>query len=202
MLSAVSTPRSVAVVEDAFNDDLWEDCYSSCDELSCCSSMTWSTSPPPSMASNPTRLMLDIRTTNHVPAAGNNGQQVRSTNHLPTTEGAMSKGSQLHSSGKCTPCKFFRSRRGCMNGQDCELCHFPHQEMTTSAIRKFARQVAVQKAESRASQSDCGSSSYRESNAVSQPNTDFAPPAFLEAPRRGTGSQQAQPARDGTRFSV
>jgi hypothetical protein len=33
-----------------------------------------------------------------------------------------------------------------LNGEQCELCHLPHSEMTTSAIRKFARYVATEKA--------------------------------------------------------
>jgi len=55
-----------------------------------------------------------------------------------------SKGSKSHGKG-CTPCKFYRGRRGCRDGTDCTLCHFPHEEMTYSAIRRAVRQHGLQR---------------------------------------------------------
>lgn len=54
-------------------------------------------------------------------------------------------GSQLHHQGKCTPCKFFRSRRGCKQEERCRLCHFPHEDLTYSGIRKNMRRVGLEK---------------------------------------------------------
>jgi len=53
----------------------------------------------------------------------------------------VSLGSQLHHLGECTPCKFFRSRRGCRDGLQCTLCHFPHSNMTYSSIKRAVRQT-------------------------------------------------------------
>lgn len=54
----------------------------------------------------------------------------------------LSIGSQLHSSGACTPCKFFHSKRGCRDGTQCTLCHHPHTEMTFSSIKQTMRRKA------------------------------------------------------------
>lgn len=58
-----------------------------------------------------------------------------------------SKGSRHHCHGTCTPCKFFRGHRGCLDGENCELCHFPHEELTYSAIRRNLKKKAVKKGE-------------------------------------------------------
>lgn len=55
-----------------------------------------------------------------------------------------SKGSHLHATGECTPCKFFRSRRGCRLAEECKLCHFPHAEMTGSSVRRAVRKKAIE----------------------------------------------------------
>lgn len=62
--------------------------------------------------------------------------------HLP------SSGSHSHCAGTCTPCKFFRSQRGCKHGTLCELCHFPHGELTLSAIRKSQKRAGLKKRDS------------------------------------------------------
>ncbi len=49
----------------------------------------------------------------------------------------LSKGSVLHHEGRCTPCKFKRSRRGCKDGPECNLCHWPHPELTYSGMRRI-----------------------------------------------------------------
>jgi len=64
---------------------------------------------------------------------------------LPGPGLLWSEGSRLHDCGECTPCKFFRSRRGCKAGTECNLCHFPHEELTFSAIRKVMRDKALAK---------------------------------------------------------
>jgi len=55
----------------------------------------------------------------------------------------FSVGSRLHSVGECTPCKFNRSRRGCKDGLDCQLCHFPHLEYTYSGIRRIMKDYGL-----------------------------------------------------------
>jgi len=37
-----------------------------------------------------------------------------------------SKGSELHTSGRCIPCVLLGSKNGCPNGRDCAHCHIPH----------------------------------------------------------------------------
>eukprot|EP00747_Dinoflagellata_sp_TGD_P109028 gnl/TRDRNA2_/TRDRNA2_170577_c1_seq10.p1 gnl/TRDRNA2_/TRDRNA2_170577_c1~~gnl/TRDRNA2_/TRDRNA2_170577_c1_seq10.p1 ORF type:complete len:282 (-),score=42.13 gnl/TRDRNA2_/TRDRNA2_170577_c1_seq10:17-862(-) len=41
-----------------------------------------------------------------------------------------SKGSQpeLHQEGKCKPCKWLQSRKGCRSGADCLFCHLEHRK--------------------------------------------------------------------------
>jgi hypothetical protein len=58
-----------------------------------------------------------------------------------------SVGSVGHHAGKCTPCKFHRSKRGCRAGLTCNLCHFPHEDLTHSAIRRAMRFSAQAKRE-------------------------------------------------------
>lgn len=37
-----------------------------------------------------------------------------------------SVGGLKHGTGKCKPCHYFATTTGCVNGQDCHFCHFPH----------------------------------------------------------------------------
>lgn len=44
-----------------------------------------------------------------------------------TDEGdTWSKGSLLHSEGKCRPCHYIRTSLGCLTGRECEYCHLAH----------------------------------------------------------------------------
>jgi len=63
----------------------------------------------------------------------------------------FSLGSLLHASGQCTPCKFYRGRRGCKDGQNCNLCHSPHEDLTYSGIRRIMRLKCLQKKQARES---------------------------------------------------
>jgi len=69
------------------------------------------------------------------------------SHHSRAEESALSIGSSGHFAGTCTPCKFFRQRRGCRDGSKCNLCHFPHTELTHSGIRKAMRLSAQRKRE-------------------------------------------------------
>mmetsp|Transcript_65411 Transcript_65411/g.141318 ORF Transcript_65411/g.141318 Transcript_65411/m.141318 type:complete len:297 (+) Transcript_65411:92-982(+) len=57
----------------------------------------------------------------------------------------LSLGSRQHDIGECTPCKFFRSKRGCRDGALCKLCHFPHTELSRSATRRAVRRKGLEK---------------------------------------------------------
>lgn len=57
----------------------------------------------------------------------------------------LSVGSRGHAAGTCTPCKFFRAKRGCRDGTKCTLCHHRHEELTYSGIRKAMKQSAIQR---------------------------------------------------------
>jgi len=59
----------------------------------------------------------------------------------------LSIGSRLHETGECTPCKFFRSARGCRDATLCKLCHYPHDDLSYSGIRKAARQKGIKRRE-------------------------------------------------------
>jgi len=50
----------------------------------------------------------------------------------------------LHATAECTPCKFFRSRRGCRLAEECKLCHYPHEEMSGSSVRRVVRRRAIE----------------------------------------------------------
>mmetsp|Transcript_49608 Transcript_49608/g.160378 ORF Transcript_49608/g.160378 Transcript_49608/m.160378 type:complete len:235 (-) Transcript_49608:119-823(-) len=65
---------------------------------------------------------------------------VHSTDYVGELHPLMSLGTQLHPLGRCTPCKFYRSRRGCRDGIECTLCHYPHEEMTYSEVRKAVKE--------------------------------------------------------------
>lgn len=54
-----------------------------------------------------------------------------------------SRGARLHSSGGCTPCKFFRSKRGCKDDFHCKYCHFGHPELTPAGVRSVMRRHAM-----------------------------------------------------------
>jgi len=56
-----------------------------------------------------------------------------------------SLGAELHHLDACTPCKFFRSKRGCYDGATCKHCHFPHENLTYAGVRKVARQRGLAK---------------------------------------------------------
>lgn len=51
------------------------------------------------------------------------------------------------STGLCRPCQFMRNRKGCLDGADCVHCHYPHEEMTNSAIRRAHRRASAEKRE-------------------------------------------------------
>lgn len=57
----------------------------------------------------------------------------------------LSLGSRLHEAGTCTPCKFFRSRRGCRDAALCKLCHYPHENESRSAVRRAVRRTGLKK---------------------------------------------------------
>mmetsp|Transcript_86457 Transcript_86457/g.239744 ORF Transcript_86457/g.239744 Transcript_86457/m.239744 type:complete len:301 (-) Transcript_86457:147-1049(-) len=57
----------------------------------------------------------------------------------------MSLGSRLHDTGHCTPCKFFRGRRGCRDQALCQLCHYPHEELTRSGVRRAQKRSSIEK---------------------------------------------------------
>jgi len=61
------------------------------------------------------------------------------TGHMP------SFGSTSHAGGDCVPCKFHRGRRGCKDGERCALCHFPHEELTDSGVRRAMRKKGLEK---------------------------------------------------------
>mmetsp|Transcript_65431 Transcript_65431/g.188512 ORF Transcript_65431/g.188512 Transcript_65431/m.188512 type:complete len:268 (-) Transcript_65431:92-895(-) len=58
-------------------------------------------------------------------------------------EESPSIGARFHAAGECTPCKFFRSRRGCKDGPSCHLCHHKHDELTYSGIRRLMKKKAL-----------------------------------------------------------
>lgn len=45
-----------------------------------------------------------------------------------TPDGLPSKGSAKHASGKCSPCHYFNTKAGCMNGVSCSFCHMHCKE--------------------------------------------------------------------------
>mmetsp|Transcript_96460 Transcript_96460/g.201537 ORF Transcript_96460/g.201537 Transcript_96460/m.201537 type:complete len:265 (-) Transcript_96460:112-906(-) len=56
-----------------------------------------------------------------------------------------SLGAAKHECGECTPCKFFRGKRGCKDGINCILCHYPHEELTYSGVRRAMRKRGIAK---------------------------------------------------------
>jgi len=56
-----------------------------------------------------------------------------------------SRGAAVHHIGQCTPCKFFRTRRGCKDEERCALCHYPHPELTFSGVRRAMKQRSQEK---------------------------------------------------------
>jgi len=65
-------------------------------------------------------------------------QPVQDDDELPSI------GAKLHATGDCLPCKFFRGRRGCKDGTNCQLCHHKHDELTYSGIRRIMRKKAME----------------------------------------------------------
>eukprot|EP00429_Kryptoperidinium_foliaceum_P097090 CAMPEP_0176246248 /NCGR_PEP_ID=MMETSP0121_2-20121125/32351_1 /TAXON_ID=160619 /ORGANISM="Kryptoperidinium foliaceum, Strain CCMP 1326" /LENGTH=234 /DNA_ID=CAMNT_0017585885 /DNA_START=1 /DNA_END=703 /DNA_ORIENTATION=+ len=53
-----------------------------------------------------------------------------------------SRGSQEHWGGGCVPCKYLRSKRGCIKGESCELCHLLHSEVGYTGARRMMRASA------------------------------------------------------------
>merc|ERR1719350_2430871 len=88
----------------------------------------------------------------------------------PCTHGDLSIGSAGHCAGTCTPCKFHRSRRGCHMGTQCNLCHYPHEELTHSAIRRAMRRSALAKREQRALEAMEVSEVASELNYIEEPH--------------------------------
>lgn len=74
-----------------------------------------------------------------------------------------SRGSQGHWVGDCVPCKYLRSKRGCIKGEDCELCHLLHAEVGYTGARRMMRASAERRrgcaASSASSSSSAGNSS-------------------------------------------
>mmetsp|Transcript_50532 Transcript_50532/g.144432 ORF Transcript_50532/g.144432 Transcript_50532/m.144432 type:complete len:299 (+) Transcript_50532:115-1011(+) len=56
----------------------------------------------------------------------------------------MSLGSRLHDTEECTPCKFVRAPRGCRDGALCKLCHYPHEELTRSGVRRAQKRSGIE----------------------------------------------------------
>jgi len=73
----------------------------------------------------------------------------------PLAPGHMpSIGSWNHTNDGCMPCKFHRGRRGCKDGDQCAMCHFPHEELTHAGIRKVMRKKGLEKRKQIAAESD------------------------------------------------
>lgn len=71
----------------------------------------------------------------------------------------QSKGSALHSEGKCKPCLFFPTATGCGNGADCSFCHLQHcrKQMTRPCKAKRDRlKRLMTRASGEVSQEPCG----------------------------------------------
>mmetsp|Transcript_17345 Transcript_17345/g.35411 ORF Transcript_17345/g.35411 Transcript_17345/m.35411 type:complete len:185 (-) Transcript_17345:131-685(-) len=69
-------------------------------------------------------------------------------------------GSQLHPTGECKPCRFFREGKTCTNGAQCKFCHYhpdvnikrPGMKMRRAMAKRAAREEAQQAALQAASQ--------------------------------------------------
>mmetsp|Transcript_68717 Transcript_68717/g.192687 ORF Transcript_68717/g.192687 Transcript_68717/m.192687 type:complete len:252 (-) Transcript_68717:86-841(-) len=96
-----------------------------------------STPPPPGldMRTGGSAIILRDVLSKHTPPVQETGACVRS------------RGSVCHMQGLCLPCQFMRSKKGCLDGADCVHCHYPHEEMTTSAIRRAHRRASERRAE-------------------------------------------------------
>lgn len=57
----------------------------------------------------------------------------------------LSIGSRLHTNEECVPCKFFTTKRGCLDGVLCRDCHYPHEDMSRSAKRRHVRRLRMEK---------------------------------------------------------
>lgn len=85
-------------------------------------------------------------------ATGMSGLSAALVAHSPLAEPELedrkrSRGSIYHKQGLCRPCQFMRNRKGCLDGADCVHCHYPHEEMTNSAIRRAHRRASAEKRE-------------------------------------------------------
>jgi len=102
-------------------------------------------------------------------------------------DGTMpSIGSALHATEECTPCKFFRGRRGCKDGNECKLCHFPHNELTYSGIRRMMRKKGLEKHTITEDTNDMPDTPVFAAPVVSQPPLVPPPPPMM-APRLPQG---------------
>mmetsp|Transcript_13934 Transcript_13934/g.39827 ORF Transcript_13934/g.39827 Transcript_13934/m.39827 type:complete len:355 (-) Transcript_13934:163-1227(-) len=123
-----------------------------------------------------------------------------STENATAKGDVMSKGSALHDTGGCTPCKFFRSRRGCRLGEECKLCHFPHAEMSGSSVRRAVRRRAIEErlqseAEAMSTQESANESGYERPAALQQQQpipTSPMPTALTQQLQHQQQQQQQQ----------
>lgn len=68
-------------------------------------------------------------------AAASAGSTATAVDNLP------SLGSQLHGTGKCSPCAWFWKQKGCQNARNCHYCHLcPEGELKS---RKKAKVTAI-----------------------------------------------------------
>eukprot|EP00928_Gymnodinium_smaydae_P067625 TRINITY_DN50614_c0_g1_i1.p1 TRINITY_DN50614_c0_g1~~TRINITY_DN50614_c0_g1_i1.p1 ORF type:complete len:167 (+),score=5.91 TRINITY_DN50614_c0_g1_i1:128-628(+) len=64
---------------------------------------------------------------NPMPASGSRRDQ----------NAGWSIGSEGHDDGMCGgPCKFIRSNRGCLRDSRCNMCHYPHPEVSSTSLRR------------------------------------------------------------------
>mmetsp|Transcript_65180 Transcript_65180/g.180119 ORF Transcript_65180/g.180119 Transcript_65180/m.180119 type:complete len:187 (+) Transcript_65180:109-669(+) len=56
--------------------------------------------------------------------------------------GLASRGSACHWVGNCIPCKYLRSKRGCIKGEACEFCHLLHEDVGYTSARRMMRASA------------------------------------------------------------
>lgn len=56
-------------------------------------------------------------------------------------DGVWSKGSLLHASGACKACHYVHTKKGCANKDDCDFCHLPHTNSSSSRVNPFKREA-------------------------------------------------------------
>eukprot|EP00429_Kryptoperidinium_foliaceum_P107513 CAMPEP_0176261196 /NCGR_PEP_ID=MMETSP0121_2-20121125/39975_1 /TAXON_ID=160619 /ORGANISM="Kryptoperidinium foliaceum, Strain CCMP 1326" /LENGTH=219 /DNA_ID=CAMNT_0017601133 /DNA_START=3 /DNA_END=662 /DNA_ORIENTATION=- len=61
--------------------------------------------------------------------------------------GAWSGGSEAHFSGKCVPCHWIHSNKGCKREEECAFCHIPHTHSDSAKVgtnrRNQCRRFAI-----------------------------------------------------------